>query len=75
MAPSAHPADSSVFPIEVYERILEEVIDTNEDDVWMWKYTLRQCSLVCRAWRWKCLLLRSRILRFSEGEVRDLYHL
>ena len=31
-----------MFPIEIYERILEYVIDIAVDDVRMWKYTLKQ---------------------------------
>ncbi|RPD75527.1 hypothetical protein L226DRAFT_47125 [Lentinus tigrinus ALCF2SS1-7] len=70
---SAPLPNASVFPIEIYERILECVIECNVEDVFMWKHTLKACSLVCRAWSLKSILLRGRVLRFSKGDVRSLY--
>lgn len=74
---SRSPPDASVFPIEIYERILECVVETDPHDVYMWKYTLRQCSLVCRVWSWKCIVLRSRVIRITNPVscVRAFYRL
>ncbi len=62
---------TSVFPLEIYERILELAFE-NEIQSWA-KLRMLKWSLVCRGWRRRCLPLLIQTMRFRRTNLPSLY--
>lgn len=62
---------ASVFPLEVYEHIIELGIEV--DSPRFGKRWIQRWSLVCRAWRLYCLPLLIQTMRFRRIDLPGLY--
>ena len=69
LSPAFSMASESAFPLEIYEHILGFAA---EDDVWIWKQTLANTSLVCHGWHPRSRALLFRILRFVAADEETL---